>query len=60
MTPNPATMTVKRRELLTFYAVMIVLSLGMFIGGIYVGMVNERKRPTAHVEVTSKEMEGKR
>lgn len=53
MTPNPATMTVKRRELLTFYAVMIVLSLGMFIGGIYVGMVNERKRPTAHVEVQS-------
>jgi hypothetical protein len=60
MTPNPATMTVTRRELLTFYSVLFLLSLGMFIGGIYVGMVIERSKPTAHVEVTSKEMEGKR
>jgi hypothetical protein len=56
---NNETMTVTRRELLTFYSVMFVLSLGMFIGGIYVGMVIERSKPTATVEVQSNPKEAR-
>ena len=58
---NPATMTVTRREQFQCALIMVVGMLAAYAIGLYTGTRFVKVGPpTAHVEVTSKEMEGKR